>query len=272
MFRFYRAIGGDARAIGTQRFAARMTCHLLLAAIQTLTPATNPTNAAHFASTLMKADLADWPSAGICGGAYHKVIRWAFERQGLYQRPHTKRPNNQIGASPPVDIYVEDGRHGEYHFQPNYWSCQAIWNRRHKDGGSGHETPIAGVVNYAYVKIKNRGWQAASDMTVRAFHCKSSARELYPDHFTPMQTAQLKASNVPPNSAAEIPVGPFAWVPRAGRDSMLMIASAAGDASNVGNFTARETIPCWRLVPHDNNIAQRNVAVAADPLKSRRRR
>ena len=271
MFRFYRAIGGDARDIGTRRFAARMTCHLLLAAIQTLTPATNPSNAAHFASTLMKADLADWPSAGICGGAYHKVIRWAFERQGLYQRPHTKRPNNQIGASPPVDIYVEDGRHGEYHFQPNYWSCQAIWNRRHKDGGSTHETPIAGIVNYAYVKIKNRGWQAASDVTVRAFHCKSSVRELYPDHFTPMQTAQLKAANVPPNSKTEIAVGPFAWVPHAVRDSMLMIASAAGDASNVGNFTARESIPCWRLVPHDNNIAQRNVAVATDRLTRRKR-
>jgi len=50
-----------------------------------------------------------------------------------------------------------------------------------------------------------------------------------------------------------------------------MIASAAGDASNVGNFTARESIPCWRLVPHDNNIAQRNVAAAADRLKRRKR-
>ena len=33
MFRFYRAIGGDAAAVADKRFAARMTCHLLLAAI-----------------------------------------------------------------------------------------------------------------------------------------------------------------------------------------------------------------------------------------------
>ena len=37
--------------------------------------------------------------------------------------------------------------------------------------------------------------------------------------------------------------------------------SAAGDPSNVDNFTASETIPEWRLVPNDNNIGQRNVTV-----------
>ena len=38
-----------------------------------------------------------------------------------------------------------------------------------------------------------------------------------------------------------------------------MIVSANGDPSNVSNFSAGETIPEWRLVPHDNNIGQRNV-------------
>jgi hypothetical protein len=40
---------------------------------------------------------------------------------------------------------------------------------------------------------------------------------------------------------------------------MLMIASASGDPSNIDNFTAGDSIPEWRLVPHDNNIGQRNV-------------
>jgi hypothetical protein len=31
----------------------------------------------------------------------------------------------------------------------------------------------------------------------------------------------------------------------------------------VSNFSAGETIPEWRLVPHDNNIGQRNVAPVA---------
>jgi hypothetical protein len=41
---------------------------------------------------------------------------------------------------------------------------------------------------------------------------------------------------------------------------MFMIVSATGDASNVDNIAAGDSIPEWRLVPHDNNIGQRNVA------------
>jgi hypothetical protein len=40
---------------------------------------------------------------------------------------------------------------------------------------------------------------------------------------------------------------------------MFMIVSAAGDPSNVSNLSPGESIPEWRLVPHDNNIGQRNV-------------
>jgi hypothetical protein len=40
---------------------------------------------------------------------------------------------------------------------------------------------------------------------------------------------------------------------------MLMVASAAGDPSNIDVFGPGESIPEWRLVPHDNNIGQRNV-------------
>ena len=59
-------------------------------------------------------------------------------------------------------------------------------------------------------------------------------------------------------------VGPFQWTPVAnglGHDCMLMIVSATGDASNVDNITAGEVIEDWRLVPNDNNIAQRNVVL-----------
>ena len=84
-----------------------------------------------------------------------------------------------------------------------------------------------------------------------------------------MQTAQRAAADVPPHSSAEVLVGPFAWVPSARQEAMLMIVSAAGDPSNIDNFTAADSIPNWRLVPNDNNIAQRNTPVAA---KSKARR
>jgi zinc metalloprotease ZmpB len=260
MFRFYRSIGGDSDNIAMKRFAANMTCHILLAAIQTLTAATSPPDAAHFASALMKADIANWPAAGVSGGAYHKVIRWAFEKQGLYPPAGARMPNDNVGAPPPVDVYIEDGRHGEYQFQFKHWNCRAIWNRRRKDGGVSHQEPIAGVTNYAYVKIKNRGSKRATKVVVRAFHCRPSAGLVYPDDWQPMKTAQLAAANVPPHSSAEILVGPFAWVPsQTGDDCMLMVAAAAGDPSNINNFVSGDSIPDWRLVPNDNNIGQRNV-------------
>lgn len=267
MFRLYRAIGGDAKDIAARVFAAHMTCRLLLAAIQSCTAATNPENAAHFAAALMKADAADWPAQGLSGGAYHKVIRWAFEKQGLYQRRRSKRPNDKEGAPPPVDVYIEDGRRGEYDYRPNSTHCRAIWNRRKADRGRTHEKPLAGVVNYAFVKIKNRGFMPAADVIVRAFHCRASAQSVYPGDWQPMKAASLRAATVPPNSSREIVVGPFAWVPEAAHESMLMVASAAGDASIVDTFTARDSIANARLVPHDNNIAQRDVTTA----KPRRR-
>ncbi len=273
MFRFYRAIGGDSNTVGTKNFAARMTCHILLAAIQTLTAATSPTDAAHFASALIKVDLADWPAENISGGAYHKVIRWAFEKQGLYQPAGAPMPNDNAGAPPPVDVYIEDGRRGEYRFQSNYRDCRAIWNRRHRDGGTSHEEPVAGVANYAYVKIKNRGSRPATKVVVRAFHSRPATGAVYPTGWQPMRTAQLAAPNVPPHSSAEIVVGPFAWVPpRAGQAAMTMVVAAAGDPSNIDHFAATAAIPNWRLIPHDNNIGQRAVVVANKARERRARR
>ncbi len=260
LFRFYRSIGGDSSHLSTRQFAARYAAYLILRAIGTLTPVTNPSNAAGWATALMNADLGDWTTEGHAGGAYGKVIRWAFEKQGLYQPAGTPTPNNNAGAPPAVDVYIEDGRHGEYQYHPKYWSCQAIWNRRHNDGGATHQEPRVGVTNYAYVKIKNRGTQAATNVVVTAYHANPAAGLLYPNDWQPMITAQLPAPNVPPNSSAEIVVGPFEWVPsHTGHECMFMVASGTGDARNISNMTAGDSIPEWRLVPNDNNIGQRNI-------------
>ena len=260
LFRFYLSIGGGSVDIPMRHFASRYAVYLILRAIATLTPATNPGNASGFATALMTADLGDWTSEGQAGGAYGKVIRWAFEKQGLYQPAGTSTPNNNVGAPPPVDVYIDDGRHGEYPYQPNWWSTQSIWNRRHADGLTTHEEPIVGVPNFAYVKIKNRGTQIANNVIVKGYHANPAAGLVYPNDWTPMTTAQLPAANVPPNSATEIIVGPFQWTPTVlGHECLFMVVSATGDASNISNMSAGDSIPEWRLVPNDNNIGQRNV-------------
>ncbi len=259
-FRIYRSIGGDATDLPTQQFSARMVSYLILRAIATLTPATNAANAAAWATALTTADQGDWVSENITGGAYSKVIRWAFEKQGLYQPAGTATPNNNVGAPPAVDVYIDDGRGGEYTYQPNFWSNVSIWNRLNPDGGTTHQTPVTNQTNYAYVILKNRGNQNATNVVVNAYHANPAAGLSYPDDWIPMTTAQLPAADVPANNAAEITVGPFDWTPTdVGHECLFMVVSAAGDASNVNNIAAGDSIPEWRLVPNDNNIGQRNV-------------
>ncbi len=252
MFRAYRAIGGDSTSVTRREFAARCMAYLMLRAVGTLTPTSNPASAAQFLAALLTADAGNWVSEGVYGGAYSKVLTWAFEKQNL---------NN--GNPPDVDVYIDDGRGGEYEYMPVHWATTTIWNRRSADGLTAHQEPVLGETNYAYVKIKNRGTSVANNVVVKGYHCKPSAGVLWPNDLQPFTTAELSAGTLQPNNAEEKIVGPFEWTPvnnMWGHDCMLMIVSATGDPSNVDNFTAGEYVEDWRLVPNDNNVAQRNVA------------
>jgi hypothetical protein len=250
MFRVYRSIGGDSTGVSRREFAARSMAYLMLRAVGTLTPMSNPNTPALFLNALLIADAGDWTSEGIFGGAYGKVFIWSFEKQNL---------NN--GARPLVDVYIDDGRAGEYQYQSIYWETTAIWNRR-SPGGTVHEEPLPGTTNYAYVKIKNRGTSIANNVRVKGYHSKPLAGLLWPNDFQPMTTAELPAGTLQPNNAEEKTIGPFEWVPgknATGEDVMMMIVSSPEDPSNVDNFTTGEVIEDWRLVPNDNNIAMRKV-------------
>lgn len=263
MFRIYQSIGGDSTHASRKEFAARMTAYLLLRAIGTLTPATNPSNALGLCNALMAVDLLNWTSEGYYGGAYNKLIRWSFEKQGLFQPAGAPTPVTTAGAPPTVDVYIDDGRRGEYQFQPAHWRNTSIWNRTSADGGLTHQDPIIGATNYAYVKLKNRGSAAASDVTVRGYHTLPGAGLTWPNDFEEFGPAGgITVASVPANNSGEVIVGPFTWSPNInayGHDCMLMVASCAADPSNVDHITAGESIEEWRLVPNDNNIGQRNV-------------
>jgi hypothetical protein len=272
LFRVYRSIGGDSSDLGRRKFASRMMMFLILRTVQNLTQASNPQYARDFASEMMAVDQLNWTSEGIFGGAYKKVIRWSFEKQGEYQSPLITNGGpgdgtiTTAGKPPDQDVYIDDGRAGEYQYQPVHWHTTTIWNRRANDGGTTHEEPELGSSNYAYVKIKNRGTQNASNIVVRGFHTKPGAGLLWPTDFEAFTTAQINAGSVGPNNSEEKVVGPFEWTPNLnayGHDCMLIVVSASGDASNVDNFTAGEVIPEWRLVPNDNNVGQRNVQPVA---------
>ena len=121
-FRIYRSIGGDSAVLATQQFAARVTVYLIMRAIGSLSHLAPPLNAGDWEGSLEGADQGDWLTENLTGGCYRKVIRWSFERQGLYQPSGTATPNNNEGAPPAIDVYIDDGRGGEYGYQPNWWS------------------------------------------------------------------------------------------------------------------------------------------------------
>ena len=197
------------------------------------------------------------PSEHHTSGAYYKVIRWAFEKQGLF-RP-AGAANTTEGAPPAVDVYINDGRNGEYQYLAHHWNCQDIWNRLLPDGLAGHQEPVTGQTNYAYVRIKNRGTSQANNVVVKGFHCLPGVGLVYPNDWQAMDTPQLAAPNLAANDSVGVVVGPFEWTPsQVGHECMFFSVSATNDASNIdGRITG--AIPEWRLVPNDNNIAQRNV-------------
>ena len=268
-FRIYRSIGGDSIYQLRRVFASRSAIYLILRGVGQLTPSTNPPNALAWEQQLETADAGVWTSTNPpevhAGGAYHKVIRWAFEKQGLFRV--SGQPATVEGKPPAVDVYIDDGRHGEYAFQPNHWSCTDIWNRNAIGSGGGvHEEPIIGQTNYAYVRIKNRGTQAATNVVVKGFHCLPGVGLDFPTDWIPMTTPQLAGPNLAASDNVGQVVGPFLWAPsQVGHECMFFSVSAAGDPGNIDGHVVGP-IPEWRLVPHDNNIGQRNVHPVAPAL------
>ena len=256
-FRAYRSTGGDDANQANREFAARYMAYLMLKATASFTPATNPDDPDEWATALMEADQDTVLFEGHPGGAFHKVIRWAFEKQGLYQPVGAPTPVTSEGSPPEVDVFIDDGRNGEYEFRQNFWNSQDIWVRNSPDGGLTHETPIVGVPNYLYARVQNRGSQTAQNVVVSAYNCEPATGLVWPDDWQPMTTASISAADI--IAGGNVVIGPFEWTPQVvGHECVLVSVSADGDISNAD--TISDPIPHSRLVPFDNNIAQRNLA------------
>ncbi|HDR7848900.1 hypothetical protein [Bacillus toyonensis] len=258
LFRLYRSVGGDSPHLGDRLWASRYVSYLIIKAVGTLTNTTDDPEV--FVTALMNADLTTDNFEGHPGGALHKVIRWAFEKQGLYQSnavPDAPAPVTKEGNPPDVDVFIDDGRNGEYQYLYAFWESQDMWVRHSPDGGKTHQDPIVGRPNYMYVRVKNRGKMAANNVIVKAYSSNPSSGLLWPDHWSPMDTPQLTSSESIPSGSNSI-IGPFTWTPEvSGQESLLAIVSAAGDPGN--DSTVFSPIPHSRFVPFDNNISQRNV-------------
>lgn len=266
LFRLYLSAGGGSPRTGDRIWASRYVSYLIIKGIGLLTATTRYPD--DYAWNLMESDIGTINFEGQPGGILHKVIRWSFEEQGLYQPnadPDSTTFVTEKGNPEPVDVYIDDGRLGGYGYKEVFWENEDIWNRRNPDGGTIDETPCMNTLNHIYVRIKNRGTQTAQNVVVRGFHCRLSPNLVWPDGWEPLNTPELKPPGNTISSGASVVVGPFEWRPQFGQECLLMYVSADGDISNADDASG---LPCAngptridRLVPLDNNIGQRNVSV-----------
>lgn len=264
LFRLYRALGGDARGdFHKQNWASRYTLYLIIGGIATIS--TTADMPYQYVSSMISAD--NGIVLGYPGGSVRKIIRWSFEKQGLYHPLGTPSPGVMTRGPPPaVDLYIDDGRDGEYDYAPMSGNPPGIWNRQAPDSGLGNQAPIVGVTNYCYVAVKNRGTESAENVQITVYESTIPEPTVWPAHFQVPGTVVLVSGTISGNRQQIAIAGPFPWTPNSNasfdRHSLLAAVRADGDASNIdansGLACAIGPTDVDNLVPFDNNLALRH--------------
>jgi hypothetical protein len=256
LFRLYRTLGGDAVTgsgladAQARRAASDHTLYLLIHAIGLLgaadVVATNSPD--QLVSALIDADIgtAKFVTGNgreRVGGNAHKVIRWAFEQQGLYPGAATERPVRVAGDPPPVDVYIASALNGNYSWQAPAYQI-AVNN------------PQKNVANPVQVTVGNRGANAAPGTNVALWTARANAG--IPDWLDARwQKVDERAVAIPARSAG-VPVQ-LNWTPaHHGAYALLAIVSCDEDRANTLPATA---LPCAlngspipQLLTGDNNL------------------
>jgi hypothetical protein len=269
LFRLYRDTGGDARTPApandrdepVRRAAADYTVYLIMRAIRTLgaagtVPASTPDQ---FVSALMDADTGTEEFVSTngqrrVGGTVHKVVRWAFEQQGLYAKPAAGAPVSGPGEPEPVDVYVASDLNGGYAAKQASYQIQV-------------NNPVANQNNTVSATIGNRGANPANSVKVALWAAQVNGG--VPDWKDArwQHVGDQPGLNVPPQTVGGGVVAQFQWnPPAAGNYALLAIATCAGDAANTDPETelpcALNGAPIAHLVAGDNNLGLATTVVS----------
>ena len=291
LFHLYRAVGGDSETIHNfdtvpdrdlRGSVADYTVYLILRAILNMGSASTyplPTADA-FVTALIDADAgtAGFQTAKrlFLGGAAGKVIRWAYERQGLYADPAAKYPVDAPGLPPPVDIYIEGQvrKKGGYkpltylnedwHASPNAMLLVSAPKKRRAT------TPKVAVDSYLLVFLNNRGSATSGAVTVNAWVAELGIGGNIPGwHSAAWQP--LNQTNAPanpvvdPDSAGGGSAGPwvFKWTPASAgkRYALLAESTCQQDPSNIDTTTG---LPCATVTVGGADASDIDYVVSCD--------
>lgn len=174
----------------------------------------------------------------------------------------------------PVDLWCKDCPDDNGTVPNTYaarWTSPDIWIRRKPDGGldAGY-APRAGKPNWVYVRVRNRGREAAKNVRVRLFWTEPSLAVQWP---TGWRADGIRVAGEPGNlltlpdvpAVGETVAGPFEWL--APRPATLGLGARDGAAPGLA---VRVECPDDTVLhegdpPQDNNLAARNVLAAEVP-------
>jgi hypothetical protein len=276
LFRLYCAVGGDAKLpdgkpdVARRRLASDYVLYVLIATIVGLGDSAVPTASAELFAQAMQdsecgTNLFTFRGVHRPGGTIYKVIRWAFEKQGLYHPPGALWPHNGPGDPPDVDVYIDDGRAGNYDFTDE-WQAKpsSLWLRAAADGGEDDQLIQRGAPNYVYLRVANCGLNAATVTATVYAQSGSGLQEWSPGAWkvlAPVAGSTLQAAVASGDTAV---LGPFLWTPPAqGPVGLLAAINAPDDLANIqvaGLPCASQPVLLSDLVPNDNNLGFRRWA------------
>ena len=254
LFRLYRSLGGDTPGL-QQSASAHVTC-LVMKAIALLGPDSivPAYSADHFVSALIDADLG-LPADGVLGpsaGRACKVIRWAFETQGLYATEDPGAVAEGPGKPPPVDLYIGDRRR-ESASDGGYHPVPLTWSNTGKEPWLADGRAVCRAADHLTITVGNRGQSAATGTTVAAWAWAPQGAWV-PLDGTSTSTVPAADGQRHGESIVRMPLPrdlpPQSWV--------LVAASCDADP----HFTLPTPMPdpsdpaaLRRLLAYDNNIA-----------------
>jgi hypothetical protein len=290
LFRLYRAIGGDsARFVGGQPTQARQNAadyvvYLIMRTIESLgwawvVPSTEPDQ---FVDAMRKVDTAtaEVPGpGGYVGGTVHKVVQWAFERQGLYGPPVPHSAVSGPEEEAPIDLHIKDlrptpdGPYSPVDLRGDLWQADPGLFRVKTSTFGGTKIRI---------RVQNRGVVRADDTRVDVWVARVDEGAVLPapripDFPDPPNAPNPKWQHIGdairsvPGRSGKTPGARtfrFNWTPPEGpprKYAILAAASCDGDPSNIDPATGHPCLtvpsPIELLVGCDNNLGLITVTI-----------
>ena len=263
LFRLYRSAGGGSADLQTRKDAAQRTVWLILETITALSPFAQPQNAEDLFDLMIEADLLSTSTVRpVAAGLLPKVLRWSFEQQGLFQPTGAPTPVTTSGAPPSVDVFIDDGRGGEYdEAEAEIIEPPGLVARNAADSGTSHEQPVEGEVSFVYLTVRNRGQETADNVTAQVVARRVSNGIEWATDWDLLTAANGVGSPFSVAPGDEVKIGPFEWEPQFGGDWHLFADVDCPEDRSIVRSTFNGVCPVSTIAMMDNNAACRRVNV-----------